>query len=112
VLQLANKEGGSHVDPRITEEFEEIKREAFGVEFFIGDEKLEKNDVVSATMRQIAHEVLVSLVDGYEPARRELNFEIITMGSSIQVGSGLKAPPRNDLCPCKSGLKFKKCHYR
>ena len=28
---------------------------------------------------------------------------------SVQIKGG-KSPPRNSLCPCKSGLKYKHCH--
>ena len=115
VLQMANKEGGSHVDPKLTPDFVEVQKNSLGFKFINDSEEIGRNDVASVTIRQIAHEVLESLVDGYKKAPDTSGVGIIIAGVSFSSGSGnIGVPkigmPRNSPCPCESGLKYKKCH--
>lgn len=110
ILQLANKEGGSHVNPKLTPDFEEIKRDSLGVKFFRGTEEVPRNSAISATARQIAHEVLESLVRGYDKSSDTSGDYFMIAGQSVVIGTAIAKIPRNHPCPCESGLKYKKCH--
>lgn len=110
VLQMANKEGGSHVDPNLTPEYEEIRIDSLGFRFGNDAGELPRNDVVSATIRQIAHEVLETLQEGYKENDREMSFGVVSMGAGLHQGNTMTTPPRNAKCICESGLKYKKCH--
>lgn len=63
VLALANKEGGAHLDPSQPEEIKALEREnSMGWVYIEGDEQSPfLNSPLPATVRQIAHEVLVTL---------------------------------------------------
>lgn len=110
ILQMANKEGGSHVDPKLTPDFVAIQKYSLGFNFFNEDNSANGNDVTSVTIRQITHEVLASLVDGYEKTPDKSNFDFITTHLSSVVGNEISKISRNNPCPCQSGLKYKKCH--
>lgn len=111
ILQLANKEGGSHIDPDVTLEYAELIERNGHWAFYVGDAEVEKNLITSSTMRQIAHEVLATLVEGYHKSIEYRDF-----GGSV-VFKGMSSARRekigvNDRCPCDSGMKYKKCHAR
>lgn len=132
VLSLANKDGGAHVDHKIDEAYNNLrKNNAQG--WIIVDEtgrQAPAQDNVPATMRQIAHELLRTLNPDYRCHRPiEPRTGVILRGMSITAGDrpseqGLpnlrKDRPiidgrkigRNDLCPCESGKKYKKCCLR
>ncbi len=131
VLALANKDGGAHVDPALNEEYARLTREnALG--FFDVSPPggpVPAANQVPAAMRQIAHELLKTLIPGYskKPVTKP-DDQLFTFGASQVLGSVLppipasnpmkvrpQTPPgppkvgRNDPCPCGSGGKFKKC---
>ena len=68
VLALANKEGGAHVDLKIDEDYYGLKyKNSVDIEFSINDVKcVLENDIVVASVRQIAYEVLFTLYE-YKP---------------------------------------------
>lgn len=110
VLTLTNQDGGAHVDPALDDEYRDIVKDAFGIRFVRGESEMPRNDPAAETMRQIAHEVLISLKDGYSATRPNPSFGVLTGGASLQIGPVAKKFPPNASCPCKSGLKYKKCH--
>lgn len=113
IRTMADQDGGAHVDPSIDGEYREIAEGAFGFKFLTDGRSVEPNDITVVTVRQIAHEVLASLVCNYRPARRKLNVEIMTAGCALTKGGWPpKKHPPNLQCPCSSGLKYKKCHGR
>lgn len=62
VLILANKEGGAHVDPALTTDYEKLKNQGSGVVFFKdGEDPKPMTKEEHACLRQIAHELLESL---------------------------------------------------
>lgn len=69
VLAMANKDGGSHIDPELTAKYADITRfNSMGLEIKarnMEESKAPDNDVAAATVRQIAHEVLLSLQDAF-----------------------------------------------
>jgi hypothetical protein len=132
VLSLANKEGGAHVDKNLDTKYADLrKNNSLGWFDVAPDGKHTPSvDQVPPTMRQIAHETLKTLKAGYV-YNRKINSDdgVFIMGASMVEGS--KAPPipihnlpknrpivggkkigRNDLCPCGSGKKYKKCCLR
>ncbi len=108
VLDVANKDGGSHVDPVLPEAFRQLSSGS-SLPFQTGSEDGSSEAIrgfVMATTRQIAFELLDTL-------RRDLpNF---IMGGPLEGSAQLTAAERsgisrNSLCPCESGKKFKACH--
>lgn len=111
VITVANKEGGSHVDPNITEDFSWIEKTGLGLFLLKNSDELHVPDnIVSASIRQIAHEVLETFLDGYNKEPDKSDY-IFSMGAvALVLGDKKNKIPRNQQCPCESGLKYKKCH--
>ena len=132
VLSLANKEGGAHVDHTIDEAYNNLRRNnAQGWMTVDGaGRETPAEDNVPATMRQIAYEILRTLDSNYRcNAPRDSEAGIIIRDMSVVSGNKppemgfpnlTKSRPvvagrkigRNDLCPCGSGKKYKKCCLR
>ena len=67
-----------------------------------------------ASVRQIAHEVLVTLEPEYQAVQVEKPGHLVIGGFELGFGPAQPSPVmpkvgRNDPCPCGSGKKFKKC---
>lgn len=108
VLDVANKDGGSHVDPVIPEALR-LLSSGSSLPFQTSSEDGSSEAIggfVMATTRQIAFELMDTL-------QRDLpNF---ISGGPLMASAQLTAAeqsgiPRNSLCPCESGKKFKACH--
>ena len=108
ILDVADKDGGSHVDPVLPEEFR-LLSSGSSLPFQTGAEGGSFEAIggfMMATTRQIAFELLDTL-------HRDLpNF---IMGGPLTASAQLTTAewsgiPRNSLCPCESGKKFKACH--
>jgi len=67
VLNAANKDGGAHIDPNLDEAYASLSRfNSLGWKFFRNDiEDNFRNSPVSASIRQITHEVLKTLKDEF-----------------------------------------------
>ncbi len=67
VLDIANKEGGAHVDPTLDQAYANLSRfHSLGWKFFRGDVAEDfKNNPVLPSVRQITHEVLKTLKDEF-----------------------------------------------
>lgn len=63
VLTVANQDGGAHVDPELDEDYDALsKKNTLGWTFKSGDAEIPwPSNPVPASIRQIAHEVLVTL---------------------------------------------------
>lgn len=129
VLYLANKDGGAHVDHEIDEKYHDLRtKNSLGWITVLGDgREIAGKDHVPATMRQVAHELIRSLDSRYrcaQPAGKDTGLAM--RGMSMVAGAhvpeqrypnlrkdrpkvGGKNVGRNDMCPCGSGKKFKKC---
>jgi SEC-C motif len=125
VLALANRDGGAHVDPELGSAYARLSRNnSFGWVAHSGDPfqdgatfEAPTNSPAVACVRQCAFEVDLSL-------RIQLDFA--PEGSAAAGGVATRSPfgdpynwpiphglaRRNDLCPCESGKKYKKCHGR
>jgi hypothetical protein len=128
-LYLANKEGGAHVDHEIDEKYHNLrKKNSLGWVTVLGDgRQIAGEDHVPATMRQIAHELIKSLIPTYtckQPV--EPGVGLVIRGMSLVAGGhapegfypnlqknrpkiGGKKIGRNDPCLCGSGKKYKRC---
>jgi hypothetical protein len=121
VLHVADKDGGSHVDPKLDQDYVELSRKN-SLGYFAGN-RSERHPLTRPelpTLRQIAHEVLKTFVPGYAKDHSKNLGGIMVMGAAIVKGNSV--PPqvhpatprvkigRNDKCPCGSGKKYKKCH--
>jgi uncharacterized protein YecA (UPF0149 family) len=69
-----------------------------------------------SAVRQVAHEVLKSLVPDYAKKSVRPAGTAVFAGLRIEevgkAGKPAVQPGRNDPCHCGSGQKFKKCHGR
>jgi hypothetical protein len=67
IMAMANKEGGSHVDPQLDDKYAKLARfNSQGWQVQTGEIKSPlDNSVVAATVRQIAHELSVSIRNTY-----------------------------------------------
>ena len=65
VLTVANKEGGTHIDPKLDQAYANLSRfNSLGWKVFMhGEEKDFNNTPILPSIRQIAHEVLKTLKD-------------------------------------------------
>lgn len=129
VLHLANKDGGAHVDQEIDERYHNLRnKNSLGWITTYGDgRQIAGEDHVPPTMRQIAHELIKSLDNTYV-CSRAVDKEPGLVIKGIRMFQGAHSPTekfpnlrkdrpkiggrkigRNDLCPCGSGKKFKKC---
>lgn len=125
VLAVANQDGGAHVDPEIEESYKALAREnSLGWKSNINNTSWEDlKGAELAAIRQIGHEILRTFLSESEYPLKKMNLSgangFVMGGSPILV---LDKPPvkdispdkqvkvgRNEKCPCKSGLKFKKC---
>jgi hypothetical protein len=129
VLTVANQDGGTHVDPGLDEDYVELtQKNSLGWVSGTGGEKGQPlTGEVLASIRQIGHEVLKTLIPDY-PVKKLLNRQGSAVLGDIHLSKGFSpgflvngpsssnaqaARPkvgRNDPCPCGSEKKYKKCH--
>ncbi len=111
ILNMANKDGGAHVDPVIQSEYAAITRQnSFGVTGQVGKFQSPKPipHPEKAAVRQIAHEVLKSLIPNYK-------CKILRNKSSVVISNVMcfKEPLVFDpsgKCPCGSSEYYYDCH--
>ena len=113
VLAICNKDGGAHVDPELDEIYADLSRENSLSRFqSSGDGWEAVIGVEHASMRQIAHEILMTLEPSYEVVPPSMSPGIVLGGFELGIEPSSKPHVkvgRNDPCPCGSGLKYKKC---
>ncbi|MDG0791442.1 SEC-C domain-containing protein [Cohnella ginsengisoli] len=118
IISVANQDGGAHVDPSIEATFAELSRNN-SLKWFIGFQD-EYRPIVKPELpaiRQIAHEVWRTIFP-YKAVRTPLigsSEGVFISGVTANVGGiqptkSVEKYKRNELCPCGSGVKFKKCH--
>jgi hypothetical protein len=119
ILSMADQDGGAHVDPTLDETYARLSREnSLGWNVNDGRESKPIPQPERAAVRQIAHEVLRTLIPGY--AKRPdhqpemflggfMHYEGIPPGFEVPISTKVG---RNQPCPCGSGMKYKKCHGR
>jgi len=90
VLYLANKNGGSHVDPSLDEKYAKLSRQnSIGWKAGVGDKLSEMTGVELAAMRQIGHEILKTLVPDYSK-RIERKDGFLVAGAGVFLMSNKK----------------------
>ncbi len=117
VLTVANQDGGSHVDEMLPERYFALSR-LNSQEVMAGsgeDTVPPSNDPVAVAVRQVAHEVERTLRGGLAvllgpgfPQRPERRIGFAGPAFSGMAWGEISAG-RNDPCPCRSGMKFKRC---
>jgi hypothetical protein len=112
VLSVADQDGGAHVDLRLNQAYAELSRNN-SVGWIVGDGKNWSPlvGIELATVRQITHEVLKTLLPVYIQASEGSNDFNFSHVSLIGTTEDAPAPDigRNEKCPCGSGKKYKKC---
>ncbi len=118
MLTAADQDGGAHIDPALDERYARFAHDnTLGwVHGAPGEPGKPMEGAVRSGIRQIAHEVLRTLVPGYPPRH---GFHVApesppmtTPTPKPQVGVLVPKVRRNEPCPCGSGKKYKKCHGR
>jgi hypothetical protein len=132
VLNLADREGGAHVDPSLDDAYARLrKHNSLGwYDVCPPGRVTPAADQVPAAMRQIAHEILKTLEPNYTKHHDHKNQPgLLAMAPMLHRGNAppplpsqnptkrrplaakAKAPRigRNQPCPCGSGKKSKKC---
>lgn len=115
VLAIANQDGGAHVDPTLKSEYASLSRKNSLGRMMQKDGKWQALETPElATVRQIGHEVLKTLIKDYskQPISRGDGYVIgdvhLQFGTSNSSRQHQKIG-RNDPCFCGSKIKFKKC---
>jgi hypothetical protein len=107
ILYMTNEDGGAHVDPKINEFYVRLSKEnALGWTFHSGDKSYVVKNPERATVRQIAYELMRTM----NPDFNEKSNDFCDIFFTKDILLTLLETGRNDLCPCGSGLKYKKCH--
>jgi hypothetical protein len=107
VMTVANKDGGTHVDPSLSPAYAALTRQnSMGWVLSSSDPALDKGPLLGnlafVSVRQIAFEVDQTL-------QRDLAHLLSPAPESLG-RLALDGIGRNDPCPCRSGKKYKKCH--
>ena len=116
VLAMADQDGGAHVDPELDELYFRLTREhALSFVYSGGGTTYPIPHIATASVREIAQEVLTSLV----APRRMIPPDLPDTPPEPMVSTTLNAAtgevtnrsivPRN-MCMCHSGLEYKECH--
>jgi hypothetical protein len=107
VLSVANQDGGAHVDAQLNAAYELlVARNSLGLG--ASDDIEYKNSVALGTVRQVAHELLLSLDGLSEDPAAPQGVRVREPLCKLSI----RSPPnlsRNDPCPCGSGRKAKHC---
>lgn len=116
ILAVANQDGGAHVDKSLDAPYAHLSRHnSMGWVWTNATERHPIPDPERAAIRQITHEVLRTLDASYSKKPTQ-EAEIFFGGAMVH--NSPTTPPlpvptkvrRNDICPCGTGKKFKKCH--
>jgi hypothetical protein len=105
VLSVAEQDGGTHIDAVVNEKYRQLTREhSLGLRQSI-DLPI-ANSVALASVRHIAEELLETIEngldwDGDQPVVRD---PVCPLPLRTEIATG-----RNELCPCGSGRKVKRC---
>lgn len=120
VLTVANQDGGAHVDAALNSTYADLSRNnSLGWMYSDGARTEALGGPERAALRQIGHEVLKTLLPGYEkkPTYPEggMVFGGVVMlqeeparARARELARGSKVG-RNERCPCGSGVKYKRC---
>lgn len=121
VLAVANQDGGAHVDPLLNQVYADLSRNnSLGWVFSDGTIAQPLEGPERAAIRQIAHEVLKSLIPGYTKMPSYPPDGMVVGGYVLLHGAEARARVaalnrqstrvgRNEPCPCGSTKKYKKC---
>lgn len=137
VLGVADQDGGAHVDPDLDDSYGHLTRDSsIGWRMDIGNGPEEMPGLELACVRQVAHELLVSLACqapyAFSAQEQVVSYSSLLMntkGATLQMETTGSRPPltslprepldgvsskktvaRNAECPCGSGEKYKHCH--
>ena len=117
VLTAANQDGGAHVDPKLERKYKRLKEDnPLNLVYKENGITYDISDSLYASIRQVGHEVLKTLLPEYkcEPKVKADLFianPAMVKGPSVQQDlPKMQKFDRNDPCPCGSGKKFKNCH--
>lgn len=113
ILSMANKDGGTHVDPVLDEKYANLsRRNSLGWRFSNSRVDVPLGGPENAAVRQITHEVLKSLNPAMPSMKPDVK-GVVFGGLQVMVKGEQPLIPkvgRNAPCPCGSGKKYKQCH--
>lgn len=117
VLTAADQDGGAHVDPNLDQPYADLSRSNSLAWFSSsGGSAQQMDDPTRVAIRQVAHEILKSLKVGYTK-KPDLRGLAVFTGATAKITDNPKPSfparstkvGRNELCPCGSGKKYKRC---
>lgn len=124
VLTVANQDGGAHVDPALDRKYADLSRNnSLGWNYSDGSREEPMGGPEKAALRQVCHEVLKTLLPGYQKQPVYPSDAVVFGGMTMQMvdspgqtdpsavpqRSRLPKVGRNERCPCGSGTKYKRC---
>lgn len=118
ILTVADQDGGAHVDPEINEFYYRLSNEnAMEWKAHVDGKDYSVPGAEDASIRQIAHEVLKTLIPEYskKPNHKADMYSggvLLKKGTQVPVKPDIPKVGRNDPCPCGCGKKYKYCHGR
>jgi hypothetical protein len=111
ILSVADQDGGAHVDPTLNDVYAALSRQnSLGWRIVADGRDRPADPPHLHAVRQIAHEVLKTLIPGYSQKPVSRPGTAYFSNLSITLARPAVLPGRNDPCHCGSGTKFKKCH--
>lgn len=121
VLSIADQDGGAHVDSSLNKEYADLSRNnSLGRVFSDGKSSQPIKSPERVAVRQIAHELLKSIIPDYKKLPTYPQDGIIIAGPVLLQGAEattqiailknrFKKVGRNEPCPCGSSRKYKRC---
>lgn len=118
VLCMADQDGGAHVDPSVDENYYRLTREnALGFVVTVDGQTYPIPHIATASIRQVAEEVLTSLIEPRNMIPDNLPDEEgeeyqVTIHDARTGTTRTEVKRRNVICICHSGLRYKDCHAK
>lgn len=112
VLNMANKDGGAHIDPVLTGKYGALSRQnSIGWKGFINNQPPQPVPYPERTaVRQIAHEVLKSLSPTYTKEVSLGNIYFLVFNVIVLFAPLKETFEPDEPCPCGSGKTYQHCH--
>jgi SEC-C motif len=119
ILTAANQDGGAHVDHRLDEDYYSFATGKLGIQIISNGSDIPMEGPHRAAIRQIAHEVLRTLIPDYSKKQKFTDGRIYLKDMTVAIAEPPDFMPhpsytgpkvgRNEKCPCGSGKKYKHC---
>jgi hypothetical protein len=111
ICAVANKDGGAHVDPVLSEKYANLsRRNSLGWSMSSPQGSIPLKSPEKASVRQITYEILKSLNPEMHSIKPSIKGMFIGELQVIKSQPTMPKAGRKAPCPCGSGKKYKHCH--